>query len=288
MTQDARFWRNVIAIAAAHLAVLTGLARWGDAVREKRPAEILWLEGGAAAALMPASAASPVPAPTEDRVPVTPTEEQPTAEPVDSTIHIATPTPTPKPIPAATPTPKSSPTATPKPSPRPKATPTPKPKPSPTPRKKELTPAATPRGSAPGASAQPATKPTATSDTPPAAAASTTGTGTSSSSGNSAGAGRASQFGSYASMLHDRFFSQWVQPTSVVHSGTRMSTLVKLRIERDGRVSGFTIIRSSGNVVVDESVAAVAKRVTHVEPLPAGLGGAFYEVNINFELKAEQ
>ncbi len=89
-------------------------------------------------------------------------------------------------------------------------------------------------------------------------------------------------------MLHDRFFSQWVQPTSVVHSGTRMSTLVKLRIERDGRVSGFTIIRSSGNVVVDESVAVVAKRVTHVEPLPAGLGGAFYEVNINFELKAEQ
>ena len=89
-------------------------------------------------------------------------------------------------------------------------------------------------------------------------------------------------------MLHDRFFSQWVQPTSVVSSGARMSTLVKLRIEKDGRVSAFNIIRSSGNVVIDESVAAVANRVTRVDPLPPGLGSSFYEVNINFELKAEQ
>ena len=89
-------------------------------------------------------------------------------------------------------------------------------------------------------------------------------------------------------MLHDRFFSQWSPPTSLIPPGARMSTLVKLRIEKDGRVSSFTIIRSSGNVVVDESVAAVAKRVTHVDPLPPGLGNGFYEVNINFELKAEQ
>ncbi|MGI8820935.1 MAG: TonB family protein [Chthoniobacterales bacterium] len=113
------------------------------------------------------------------------------------------------------------------------------------------------------------------------------GTGTANSSGTGAGTGRASQFGSYARMLHDRFFSQWVQPTSVVPSGSRMSALVKLRIERDGRVSAFKIIRSSGNVIVDESVGAVAQRVTQVDPLPSGLGGAFYEVNINFELKAE-
>jgi TonB family protein len=106
--------------------------------------------------------------------------------------------------------------------------------------------------------------------------------------GTGIGSSRASQFNAYASMLHDRFFSQWVQPTSVVATGSRMSALVKLRIEKDGRVSAFNIIRSSGNVVVDESVAAVAKRVTRVDPLPPGLGTSFYEVNINFELKAEQ
>jgi TonB family protein len=89
-------------------------------------------------------------------------------------------------------------------------------------------------------------------------------------------------------MLHDRFFSQWAQPTSVVRSGAKMSTLVKLRIEKDGRVSRFTILRPSGNVVVDESVSAVGKRVTQVEPLPSGLGTDHYEVNINFELNSDQ
>ena len=67
-----------------------------------------------------------------------------------------------------------------------------------------------------------------------------------------------------------------------------MSALVRVRIEKDGRVSDFSIVRSSGNVVVDESVSAVAKRVTQVDPLPAGLGNAgHYDVNINFELNPE-
>jgi TonB family protein len=68
-----------------------------------------------------------------------------------------------------------------------------------------------------------------------------------------------------------------------------MSALVRIRIERDGRISKFTIVRPSGNVVVDESVTALAQRVTQVDPLPKGLGGDdFYEVNINFELNPEQ
>jgi TonB family protein len=67
-----------------------------------------------------------------------------------------------------------------------------------------------------------------------------------------------------------------------------MSALVRIRIEHDGRISKFTIIRPSGNLVVDESVQAVAKRVTQVEPLPAGLGAGNYEVNINFELNPTQ
>lgn len=90
-------------------------------------------------------------------------------------------------------------------------------------------------------------------------------------------------------MLHDRFYSEWIQPTTSVAIGAKMSALVRIRIEKDGRVSKFTIMRPSGNVVVDESVTAVAKRVTQVDPLPKGLGGgAYYEVNINFELNPEQ
>ncbi len=90
-------------------------------------------------------------------------------------------------------------------------------------------------------------------------------------------------------MLHDRFYSEWIQPTTSVAIGAKMSVVVRIRIEKDGRVSKFTVVKPSGNVVVDESVAAVAERVTQVDPLPKGLGGgAFYEVNINFELNPEQ
>jgi len=90
-------------------------------------------------------------------------------------------------------------------------------------------------------------------------------------------------------MLHDRFFGEWVQPRTALASGANMSTLVQLRIEKDGRVSDFTIVRSSGNVVVDESVAAVAARVPRVDPPPAGQAvGGHYDVKINFELNVEQ
>jgi TonB family protein len=88
-------------------------------------------------------------------------------------------------------------------------------------------------------------------------------------------------------MLHDRFYSAWIQPTTNVPSGMKISTLVKVRIEKDGHVSNFEIIKPSENVVVNESVAAIAKRVSQVDPLPAGLGnGDHYDVKINFELNS--
>ena len=89
-------------------------------------------------------------------------------------------------------------------------------------------------------------------------------------------------------MLHDRFYKEWEQPTSVVAAGTKMSALVKIRIEKDGRVTGFNIVRPSGNVLVDDSVAAVGRRVTQVDPLPAGMGDSHYEVKMNFELTLSQ
>lgn len=68
-----------------------------------------------------------------------------------------------------------------------------------------------------------------------------------------------------------------------------MSTIVKIRIEKDGRVSKFAIVKPSGNVVMDESVTAIAQRVTHVDPLPEGLTQkSYYEVKIDFELNAEK
>ena len=104
-----------------------------------------------------------------------------------------------------------------------------------------------------------------------------------------AGESNASEFGWYGNMLHDRFYSAWIQPTTTVASGTKISTLVKVRIEKDGHVSKFEIIKPSENVVVNESVAAIAKRVTEVDPPPTGLAqGDHYEVKINFELNTNQ
>jgi outer membrane biosynthesis protein TonB len=108
--------------------------------------------------------------------------------------------------------------------------------------------------------------------------------------GSSAGGGSsASEFGWYGHMLHDRFYSAWIQPTTSVPSGSKISTLVKVRIEKDGRVSKFEIIKLSENVVVNESVEAIAKRVTEVDAPPDGLSnGEHYDVKINFELNTEQ
>ena len=119
-----------------------------------------------------------------------------------------------------------------------------------------------------------------------------TGSGKGSAPGSGAGrvggAGSESQFGWYGSMLHDRFYSEWVQPNTVASAGAKNAVLVKLRIEKDGRVSSFEVVRPSGNNELDESVRALANRVSRVEPLPDGLGkGDHYDVKINFELNSE-
>jgi TonB family protein len=89
-------------------------------------------------------------------------------------------------------------------------------------------------------------------------------------------------------MLHDRFYSEWIQPTTVATAGAKNSVMVKLRIEKDGRVSSFEVVRPSGNSDLDDSVKALATRVSRVEPVPDGLGkGDHYDVKINFELNSE-
>jgi TonB family protein len=100
--------------------------------------------------------------------------------------------------------------------------------------------------------------------------------------------GKNPQFASYGKMLHDRFYGEWDQPTSAVQSATKISTMVRVRIEKNGRISAFEIIRPSGNVLIDDSVAAIGKRVTRVDPLPDGLvKGRHYDVKINFELNPD-
>jgi TonB family protein len=225
--------------------------------------------------------------------------EKPVVTTAKSEIEL--PSASPKPTPITTQPPKPTATLAPK----PKVTPKPTPKPAgnatysfadgPTPKKTVVA----------KASPKPATKPKPS----PAKAsansekedkitlakrdsASRSGSGQSGSAGKAGSAGGGSsgaEFGWYGNMLHDRFHSAWIQPTTNVPSGAKISTLVNVRIEKDGRVSKFEIAKPSENATVNESVAAVAKQVSQVDPPPTGLiKGDHYDVKINFELNTEE
>src|SRR5213594_1330787 len=301
MPKDGRFWRNIVLIALAHIALIAGLIRWSLAARASNPDSIVWL--GAAGepeteASPPAERVTPLVSPKPQNDDKT-EEEKPMVTTAKSEIEL--PSPTPNPTATATPRPKPTATAAPK----PKATP--KPVPKPTPKKillAKATPASLREAAAGRASSKPSPKEKSNSTksdeksvneknpTAKTSSASQKGSGKTGSTGKGGSAGggsSASEFGWYGNMLHDRFYSAWIQPTTSVPSGSKISTLVKVRIEKDGRVSKFEIIKPSENVVVNESVEAIAKRVTEVDAPPDGLSnGEHYDVKINFELNTEQ
>ena len=290
----ARFWTNVVLIALAHIALIMGLIRWSAAAKDSsNPESIMWLGGaGDLSADESEKQDSPSPKqPSSEPESARPEQDEATdKKPVVTTAksEIELPSATPKPTPTTTPA-KASPT------PSSKARPTPKPIPKPTPKKTMVAkaspkPAAKPKPSPAKASAKSEKKNKiilAKKDSAPQSASGQSGSTV--KVGSAGGGSSASEFGWYGDMLHDRFYSAWIQPTTNVPSGTKISTLVKVRIEKDGRVSKFEIAKPSENPTVNESVAAVAKQVSQVDPPPTGLiKGSHYDVKINFELNTEE
>lgn len=293
MPRDARFWRNVTLIAVAHLAIAAWLVRWNHETRQPNSQSIVWMSGAGLEAVArnappqiePAIETPPASEADSPRSHPEEKEEAPAQTPARSDIQL--PATEPSPTPVTTPAPRPSMTPVPKTSPKPTTKPMPKPSP-----KKIAEAKATPRPS-PKKSATPSAPDKKSNEikkeSVKVAPANADSVGQKSGSTGPGGGVRASEFSWYGKMLHDRFYSEWIQPTTSVAIGAKISALVKIRIEKDGRVSNFTVVKPSGNVVLDESVAAVAARVTQVDPLPKGLGsGAYYEVNINFELNPEQ
>src|SRR6266404_2588939 len=286
-TPGGRFWGNVVLIALAHVALIAGLIRWSVAARaSSNPESIVWLGGaGDLSADESEKHESPLPKqpPTNSESSRSeqdePAEEKPVVTTAKSEIEL--PSATPKPTATATPA-------------KPSVTPALKAKTTPKPTlKKTLVAKASP-------------KPVAKAKSSPAKAnaksekkdkivlakkesASQKGSGESGSTGKAGGGSSASEFGWYGNMLHDRFYSAWIQPTTNVPPAAKISTLVNVRIEKDGRVSKFEIAKASGNATVNESVVAVAKQVIQVDPPPTGLiKGDHYDVKINFELNTEE
>jgi outer membrane biosynthesis protein TonB len=287
-----RFWRNVLLITLAHVALIAGLIRWSLAAKsESEPENIMWLgETGD----VPAGQKENEPSPAATHATTPPIEPEPSkndeAEEENPAVttsksEIELPSPTPRATPRPTPTPKPSA------SPKPKPKSTPRSTPRPTPKKTQMAKASPkvrpkPKPASKGTSkeSQKTAKKvrTKTESAPQNDGAKT---GSTSKSGSAGGGSAASEFAWYGDMLHDRFYRAWIQPTANVATGTKISTLAKVRIDKDGRVSKFEIIKPSANPVVNESVRVVAKQVTQVDPPPAGLiKGDHYDVKINFEL----
>ena len=303
-TSSGRFWVNVVLIALAHVALITGLIRWSVAARApSNPESVVWL--GATGDLS-TDESEKQESPLPSKQPPTATEsrqlekdEAPDEKPVVTTAksEIELPSATPKPTATATPPPKPSVTPalkaklTPKPARNVThdvaSRPTPKKalvgKASPKPAKPKLTPAKA------NAKSEKKDKIVLAKKGSASQSANAQGESTGKSGNAASGGSSASEFGWYGNMLHDRFYSAWIQPTTNVPSGAKISTLVNVRIEKDGRVSKFEIAKPSGNATVNESVAAVAKQISHVDPPPTGLiKGDHYDVKINFELNTEE
>jgi TonB family protein len=302
-TPGGRFWGNVVLIALAHVALIAGLIRWSVAAKApSNPESIVWLGG---AGDLPEGESQKQESPSLKQPPPdtesggSEKDEAADEKPVVTTAKSEIELPSATPEPTATSTPRPRPSATP--GSRSKPAPKPIPKPvrnathsvagGPTPNKTLLAkaspkPLAKPKPSSAKANAKSEAKDKiilAKKDSEPQSGSGQVG---STDKGGSAGGGsNGSEFGWYGNMLHDRFYSAWIQPTTNVPSGTKISTLVNVRIEKDGRVSKFEIAKPSGNATVNESVAAVAKQVSQVDAPPTGLiNRDHYEVKINFEL----
>ena len=274
MRRDARFWRNVALITLVHVLALIALLRWAGASKIESAQEITWLSADE-----DTSASIDSPQPEETPTPEKPAlSEENQSVPALAKSEIQLPTATPHPTPSASTTPKPSPKASPKPSPKKKTSP----KPSPSPEKKKSKPQAT------TAKEKENTKKLAAKKSEKKLGETTAKNGGAGGRAQANASSTSANAGWYGNMLHDRFYREWAQPTTVVASGAKLSALARIRIEQDGRISDFKIVRPSGNVVVDESVQVVGKKVTRVDALPTGIGnGGHYDVNINFALNSK-
>jgi TonB family protein len=299
---DPRFRRNLIFVAAFHILLVAALLYFARRSASRAAGDLVWMDPGSFSQSVlgaeeeestdPAPEPTPLATPEPTPEPTPPPTPEPTPEeetiPLDPT-PAPQPTSTPKPKPTPTPTPKPTPKSTPKPTPKPTPKATPKPSASP---KKSPKPNGSPKTS-PKPDKAPKGGESAGSQSSPGptvkvAKAVATGAGPSSSgvTGQGGGGGGSSEFGWYHTLIHDRFYSQWDQPTSIFDSSRSFVCTLQIRIDPNGKISGVKVVRSSGNVIMDDSVMAAAQRVVQIDPLPAALAaGGAYTVNINFELQ---
>ncbi|CAN5586989.1 hypothetical protein BH18VER1_BH18VER1_03620 [soil metagenome] len=90
--------------------------------------------------------------------------------------------------------------------------------------------------------------------------------------------------GRYSNRLHNRFYEGWTQPKSVSVSTGKISVPVEVRIDKKGRVVGFTVERPSGNRAIDDSIEAAVRGVKKVAAPPFVASDGTFHLRVFFEL----
>jgi TonB family protein len=97
------------------------------------------------------------------------------------------------------------------------------------------------------------------------------------------GGGVYSPFAWYYNQVRAVMYEAWQQPSSLTGQKGLVTT-VEVRVQRDGQITAKKISTSSGNTQMDDSVTRALEAVTRLPELPAGMGGFYKDITIDFEL----
>jgi len=106
------------------------------------------------------------------------------------------------------------------------------------------------------------------------------GTGSRTGSG---GSGIYHPYARYYNQVRAAMYEAWQQPSSLTGKKGFITT-VEIRVQRNGNITAKKITTPSGNTQMDDSVTRALEAVTHLPELPAGMGGFYKNIIIDFEL----
>lgn len=87
----------------------------------------------------------------------------------------------------------------------------------------------------------------------------------------------------YYTLVYQALYDAWQQPGMLSRSAG-LATTVVIRVQRDGAITSRTMLRSSGNAIMDQSVMDAVRSVNRLRPLPAAWGGLYKDISVDFLL----
>lgn len=89
--------------------------------------------------------------------------------------------------------------------------------------------------------------------------------------------------GWYYALVRQTMYEAWAQPGGLAATPGQVAR-VKIRVERNGRISSRKLVSSSGVKVIDDSAMAAVQKITHLKELPSSYQGKTKDITIDFEL----